>query len=232
MNKLNNMLPRRAKIELGVLMLLMSTTTALFWLSDWDIRVAEYFYNAAEPKQPWPLKTVWLVKPIYDYAFAVIFAFGCCALLTVLASYRFALIRRFRKSAFYVLLVILLGPGLMVNLVFKDHWGRPRPLHISELGGQYAYVPPLQFGDTPDKSFVCGHCSVGYAAFAVYFLAQEWLLAYALLAAGLGLLIGWTRMAVGGHFLSDVLWSGYTVFLVAYLLFYGWYARDSARYRK
>ncbi|NBV75853.1 MAG: PAP2 family protein, partial [Methylococcaceae bacterium] len=33
------------------------------------------------------------------------------------------------------------------------------------------------------------------------------------------------RMAAGGHFLSDILWSGYLVFLVAYGLYYGWYRR-------
>jgi membrane-associated PAP2 superfamily phosphatase len=39
--------------------------------------------------------------------------------------------------------------------------------------------------------------------------------------------MGFTRMTSGGHFLSDILWSGYLVFLVAFLLYYGWYNRDS-----
>jgi membrane-associated PAP2 superfamily phosphatase len=122
-------------------------------------------------------------------------------------------------------LVIAIGPGLVVNLIFKDHWGRPRPMHITQFGGEYQYIPPLQIGDTPDKSFVCGHCSVGYAFFALYFLAQNYRVAYFLLTLGLAWTMGFTRMTSGGHFVSDILWSGYLVFLVAFALYYGWYAR-------
>jgi len=46
--------------------------------------------------------------------------------------------------------------------------------------------------------------------------------AFTALAAsiGMGLAMGVARMAAGGHFASDVLWSGYLVFLVNWLLYY------------
>jgi membrane-associated PAP2 superfamily phosphatase len=135
--------------------------------------------------------------------------------------------RRFRRKALYILLVIAIGPGLIVNLVFKDHWGRPRPMHINQFGGEYRYVPPLKLGHTPDKSFVCGHCSVGYSFFALYFLAQNYKLFYFILTVGLAWTMGFTRMTSGGHFVSDILWSGYLVFLVAFALYYGWYNRNA-----
>jgi membrane-associated PAP2 superfamily phosphatase len=102
-------------------------------------------------------------------------------------------------------------------------------MHITEFGGEYQYIPPLKIGATPDKSFVCGHCSVGYSFFVLYFLAQNCRLAYFFLTLGLAWTMGFTRMTSGGHFISDILWSGYLVFLVAYCLFYGWYKPYGAK---
>ncbi|MGH7125191.1 MAG: hypothetical protein ACREFI_12515 [Stellaceae bacterium] len=34
------------------------------------------------------------------------------------------------KQGVFVLLVLALGPGLAVNTMFKDHWGRARPSHV------------------------------------------------------------------------------------------------------
>jgi lipid A 4'-phosphatase len=129
-------------------------------------------------------------------------------------------------------LVVLIGPGLLVNLIVKDHWGRPRPMHVQQFGGEFKYIPPLKLGDTPDKSFVCGHCSVGYSFFALYFLAQNYKTVYFILTLCLAWILGLSRMSAGGHFLSDILWSGYLVFLVAFALYYGWYNRESASNRK
>jgi hypothetical protein len=40
-----------------------------------------------------------------------------------------------RMYGLFILLSVILGPGLLVNLVFKDHWGRPRPRQVVALGG-------------------------------------------------------------------------------------------------
>jgi membrane-associated PAP2 superfamily phosphatase len=148
---------------------------------------------------------------------------GVIAFLVYMLSHFNAYSRRFRRRALYVLLVIAIGPGLVVNLIVKDHWGRPRPVHVKEYGGEYRYVPPGQIGHTPDKSFVCGHCAVGYTFFVLYFLSQNHKVVYFLLTLALAWTMGFTRMTAGGHFVSDILWSGYLVFLVAWALYYGWY---------
>ena len=96
-------------------------------------------------------------------------------------------------------------------------------MHVQQFGGEYAYIPPLELADTPDKSFVCGHCSVAYLFFVFYFLSQNHKTFYFLLTIGLASLMGFSRMSSGSHFLSDVLWSGYLMFLVAYALYYGWF---------
>jgi len=211
--------------ELIIVLLLAILTTLVFWFTDWDYRLASIFYHPEKLGDVWPLQHHWFLKLLFDYAFPFIVAVGVSALSIFLLSHVHDHSRPYRRQALYVLLVIALGPGLVVNLIFKDHWGRPRPVHIQEFGGEFQYIPPAKIGHTPDKSFVCGHCSVGYAFFAVYFLAKNHKLIYLALTLGLAWTMGFTRMTAGGHFVSDILWSGYLVFLVAYALYYGWYAR-------
>jgi lipid A 4'-phosphatase len=218
---------KRAKRELAILLILMVATTALFWLTDLDCRVAELFYHPGHSGADWPYQYIGAIKVLYDYAFPFTVVLGLSALTVYIVGHFHAFTRRFRRRALYVLLVIALGPGVVVNLIVKDHWGRPRPVHVREFGGEFQYVPPAKLGHTPDKSFVCGHCSVGYAFFVLYFLSQNHKAAYFLLTLGLAWIMGFTRMSAGGHFLSDVLWSGYLVFLVAYALYYGWFVRVS-----
>jgi membrane-associated PAP2 superfamily phosphatase len=201
----------------------MGVTTPVFWLTDIDQRAAAVFYQANEGHSAWIWGDWWLWRGLFHYAPKLLVATALGALALAVASYALGQLKPLRKPALYVLLVIALGPGVVVNWVFKDHWGRPRPLHITELGGHNDYIPPLKIGDTPHKSFPCGHCSVGYSLFALYFLSRKRKGFYFSLALVAGLTMALSRMAAGGHFLSDILWSGYLVFLVAWLLYYGWY---------
>lgn len=214
---------KRARVEFLLLLILMISSTALFWLTDLDSEIAAWFYQAANSKQVWPYQYSWPVKLLYDYAFAFSLAVGSTALTVYIAGYFYGFCRRLQRHALYILLVILIGPVLMVNFVFKDHWGRPRPVHIQPFGGEYAYVPPLKLAHTPDKSFVCGHCSVAYLFFVFYFLSKNHKAFYFLLTIILASCMGFSRMSAGGHFMSDVLWSGYLMFLVGYALYYGWF---------
>lgn len=214
---------RRARLELSILIALAVSTTLVFWFTDLDIRAAAWFYHPENSADHWPERHWWLWQLLFDYAFPFTVTAGSIACLIYLLGHFHDRSRRFRRQALYVLLVIAIGPGLVVNLIFKDHWGRPRPMHIQQFGGEYQYVPPLQLGHTPDKSFVCGHCSVGYGFFALYFLAQNHRLLYFGLTLFLAWTMGFTRMTSGGHFVSDILWSGYLVFLVAFALYHGWY---------
>lgn len=118
------------------------------------------------------------------------------------------------RSALFVVAALALGPGLIVNLILKDHWGRPRPSTIAEFFGPNHYVPPFLISDQclDNCSFPSGHAALGF-----------WLVAFALLtppvwrrpalwaALVFGAMVGLVRIAQGGHFLSDVLVSGMIV---------------------
>jgi lipid A 4'-phosphatase len=125
-----------------------------------------------------------------------------------------------RKAMAYLLLVALAGPLLLVNTVFKDHWGRARPSQIEQFGGDKQFTRAAVPADQCVKncSFVSGHASTGFFFLAPAFVYPRrrrlWLAAGA--AAGLG--TGLVRIVQGGHFVSDVVFSGIVVYLTARVL--------------
>ena len=211
--------------ELSILLALMVLTTPIFWLTDLDRKAAALFYQPGAVENHWPVQTWWLWDALYKYADIVAITLAVCALLMTISAYVLPSLTRFKRPALYIFLVIVLGPGLVVNAVFKDHWGRPRPVHTTDFGGEHAYIPPLKIGHTSDKSFPCGHCSVGYMLFALYFLSRRRKVFYFALTLVSALLLALARMSAGGHFVSDILWSGYLVFAVAWVVYYAWYQR-------
>lgn len=211
--------------EFAALLALIFLTTVFFWFTDLDLQAAALFYQPGAENNAWPWQHWWLWQLLFRYADAFIRGLAIGVVVVAVLGYWLPKLKPLQRPALYIFLVIVLGPGLVVNLVFKDNWGRPRPIHVSEFGGQHDYIPPLKIGTTGEKSFPCGHCSVGYAFFVLYFLSRKRKLFYFLLTMVFALLMGLTRMSAGGHFISDILWSGYLVFFVSWLVYYGWYER-------
>ena len=129
-----------------------------------------------------------------------------------------------QRAAMLVLLGVAVGPGLLANALFKDHWQHPRPRDLIEFGGPLHYVPSPLIGTEGGASFPCGHCSVGFMFAAGWWIWRRRRPAWAVasLAGGLalGALLGVGRMAAGAHFLSDIVWSALLAFGVLHLLWY------------
>jgi lipid A 4'-phosphatase len=120
-----------------------------------------------------------------------------------------------RRAATFLIVALAIGPGLVVNTALKDHWGRARPSQIVEFGGSKQFTPALQPTDQCDRncSFPAGHPAIGFyfLSFALLIPAawpRRIVFAGAILA---GILLGLMRMVQGGHFLSDVVFSGLIV---------------------
>lgn len=211
--------------QLLVLLLLALVGTLPFWLTDLDTRIAALFYHP-NADDPWfeSREPFWLF--FYQAAPLLVGLVAVGSLVVFGAGSIWPRYRRWRIHAAFLLTTAILGPGLLVNGVLKDHWGRPRPHQTVELGGTQPYLPPLVMGQAgKGKSFPCGHSSAGYllAAFFLVWRRRRPRLAYLALAGaiGLGTLIGISRMAAGDHFLSDVIWSGVIVYGLALFFYHG-----------
>ncbi len=120
----------------------------------------------------------------------------------------------------FLTLSLLLGPGLIANVLFKNQWGRARPRQIEQFGGDLAFTPPLVIADQCPRncSFVSGDASMGFALLAVALLIpwarKTWVIAALLFGAFIGLI----RIVQGAHFLSDVIYAGIFVSLTIVVL--------------
>ena len=117
-----------------------------------------------------------------------------------------------------VTLSLILGPALIVNSVLKDHWDRARPRTVEVFGGTQKFTPAWVVSDQCSRncSFTSGHAAAGFAFLVGHFVAKTRLWLFLGLFSGLS--IGIARVAVGAHFLSDVLFSGVVVYLVTALM--------------
>jgi lipid A 4'-phosphatase len=118
-----------------------------------------------------------------------------------------------RRAATFLLAVLLIGPGLIVN-TFKDTWGRARPVNVEEFGGPRRFTPALTPSDQCPRNcaFTSGHAAFGFWWMAPAFVDRRRRGMWLALGLALGLGIGLVRIAQGGHFLSDVLFSGWIVY--------------------
>ena len=212
--------------ELSILFGLMLLTTLIFWNTNLDLNVAQYFYEPANPLTPWPESQNSLWKFFYHAAplFTGLILLGSIGILMFVRKPSREH-HRLRLYSVYLLLLVIFGPGFIINGVFKGYWGRPRPGDTIELGGTQKYIPPLKMGQSQEyKSFPAGHASVGFVFVGFFFILRrrrKYLARAALVFSTLfGLLIGAGRIVEGGHYLSDVLWAGFLTFLTASLLYH------------
>ena len=67
----------------------------------------------------------------------------CLAGLLVTSLFRRAWLTLRFSQWLFLAVCYAVGPGVVANLIFKDHWGRARPKDIVEFGGEKAFSLPL-----------------------------------------------------------------------------------------
>ncbi len=183
-----------------------------------DQTIAAYFYahNGADSSL-FQFLYVWALLPGQILAGLAIVIYGL--------SFLNKKVKHLRPHALYLILTLAVGSGLITHVFLKDQWGRPRPRQVTEYGGEQHFRPFWKPNFTnqpePSKSFPCGHCTMGFYFFAIYFIGRrlnkKWLSQSGLiLASGIGISLGIARMGQGGHFFSDVCVSALIMWLSAY----------------
>ena len=137
-----------------------------------------------------------------------------------------------RRTALGGLMVAALSSGMIVELGLKDHVGRPRPVQTDVFGGDMPFHPIFQTGATPDKhrSFSSGHAATGFSLMALgLFASPVWRRRWFMIGLTTGAIVGLGRIMQGGHYLSDVVFSFYAVWLSCELVAYGFRRHDLSK---
>lgn len=209
-------------MEFGIPIVILACLTVLIGTTNADVSIMQLLYS---PQTGWLYGQVTIWKLLCDYGHypaLIIAAVGL--VLFVLGYFKSALVK-YRVIGLFLALNMIIGPGLIVNCVFKDHWGRPRPIDTQQFGGNNQFHQLWEMGIPKNgRSFPSGQASTGFFFFAFYFLlrdrARKTAIFFFHFAVVYGLLIGMARMAQGAHYPGDVLWAGGMVYLTGTSLYY------------
>lgn len=210
-----------------ILAALLTAGAMLYFRPETDLRVATYFFDGH--KFPW--RSNGLFEFIHE---ALIPLAAIAALLFVLAirtSRRRVEGKFFHLSPrawLFLLLTLAVGPGLVTNLILKDNWDRARPIQIAEFGGSKLFTPPLVISNQCERncSFVSGDAAFAFWLHSFAYVTprrRRKVILMTGLAAGAG--IGFMRILMGAHFLSDVFFAGFFTLLTSAAVYAGVYGR-------
>ena len=210
---------RRLLIETVSVLAFLVAATGLIALTGADLAASAPFCREGT----WPVGDRFFWHLLYRLDRLPSISLGIAGLAAFLISFARKDYYRWRRPGAFLALLLILGPGLLVNSAFKEHWGRPRPREIVEFGGKKQFLQPWQKGeDGNGRSFPSGHSSAAFYMAAPYLIyrRRDKRRAYAWLAGGLlfGFVMSIARITQGGHFLSDNLWAFGVVALTALLL--------------
>ncbi len=124
------------------------------------------------------------------------------------------------RATLFVLASYLIGPGLIVNAILKDHWGRARPRQILDFGGDATFSPVWFLSDQCQRncSFASGEGASAFWLMAIVVLVpREWKWPVGVATLAFATIVSLSRIAEGGHFLSDVLVAWLLTLLVLLL---------------
>lgn len=196
--------------------------TIVWTTTDCDIKIERLFYT---PEHGWVYHNNVCWTFLYRYGTFPAILLAAVSFSALLLSFFDGPCRSWRRRALFFVLLMLIGPGLLVNVALKESWGRSRPREVTLFGGQQPYTAVIEKGRAGmGKSFPSGHAAMGFYLLSPYFAFRRtsprqsrFFLVLGLLY---GLVMGLGRMIQGGHFATDVIWAGGIVYLCGAALYY------------
>lgn len=196
------------------LALFLSSSLLLVWFPNLDLRLSSWFYGDGG----FYLAHQWWTTLLHESVGPFI-GVGSAAALGI---YSFNKLTHRKvcgvdgKVVAYLFIVLVLGPGLLVNVVFKNNFGRVRPRNVIEFGGSQQFTPAFAMAGecTTNCSFPSGDAAGAFFALALA-LALSRRRAVLAAAAVFGGLVAFARIASGAHFLSDAVASFFFMWILA-----------------
>jgi lipid A 4'-phosphatase len=175
-----------------------------------DLAVAAFFHGAAvQETMPRLFRAIAVLRILEPVVTMLAIAPAVMVLVIKLFWPRRTTIMPARAALFLVVSLVL-GPGLLVNTVLKDHWARPRPGMVTDFGGGMTFRPwwDPRGTCTDNCSFVSGETSSAvWLAAPALLVPLPWRYAAFAGVAVYAAAIAAMRLLLGGHFLSDVLFA-------------------------
>lgn len=195
-----------------ILLLCITILVSLFFLiaPEWDIYLSGIF---ADGKNGFPMNgNVALENLRWFYMVEMLTIFLTASIMVFFARAHADKVKIPARFWDFLIGSYILGPLILVNLIFKSHWGRPRPAQIEEFGGPWNFTPPYYISNQCQLncSFVSGEGSaiatggilLGFIIWHMFPNLRRTLL---LLIAGMTMLGVGLRYIKGKHFMSDSL---------------------------
>ena len=192
-------------------------------LSTVDVSFSHIFFDGSK----FPAADVQIFHGIRHFTWnTAILVTLLCVIGSILSLFRRQFLWVEPRKWYYSVLLMVTGPGLVVNEGLKKLWGRARPAEILEFGGTQFFSPALVPSDQCARncSFVSGEASGAVAiAVIVWVLTDQSksdLLRHLLRIATIILAVtaSFLRISTGRHFLSDVIFAALVVTGLALLL--------------
>ncbi|MHA1150473.1 MAG: phosphatase PAP2 family protein [Promethearchaeota archaeon] len=137
---------------------------------------------------------------------------------------------QYHTIALVIILLAIINPLLFVQIV-KLVWGRVRPRDV--LAGNGSFTPWFVInGYTGNQSFPSGHTAMGWMLLPLLITVRnrEWKDPVKIITwiciIGWGLFVGLSRIVIGAHYASDVLFSTGMAAIVTILLYKKFYNKD------
>ncbi len=189
-----------------------------------DIAFSQLFYDGNNGFIYRNNSIVQLLFEIVPILTKLLFVMVLLYLISILVKYK-----NFNKFIIswivYIVLSTAIGPGLLVNHLFKENFGRARPIQIKDFDGTKNFTRAFSISNEclHNCSFSSGHAAMVYSltsiAYIVPFIFFSRIYGIILIFASL---VGLSRILMGGHFLSDVLASCVIVLITNHLLYLCW----------
>ncbi|MEJ0087279.1 MAG: phosphatase PAP2 family protein [Pseudomonadota bacterium] len=206
---------RRSRVILGSFLLFSAIMVAFPSI---DLSISGFFFDGRSfPRGRW-----W-----QDLQQTGLTLFLCLSVSAVLALYVWNRARAQKlggidgRRVLYLLLVLGIGPGLIVNTTLKDNFGRARPRNVTEFGGTKEFTAPFVVSRecNTNCSFSSGDAAGGFFALALALALSR---RRSVFVAGLafGTLISLSRIASGAHFFSDTVVSFFVMLSLADVLYH------------